>query len=72
MSAKKRATRRRQPPDPALQPFHELAGAVGKYLESIGWTALVVGNPAILGDDTGGVGRFQLLVTFTGGRRRKT
>ncbi len=62
--AKRRAMRR--------DPFGRLAIAVGDYLESIGWSAVVVGTPTIIGEDAGGVGRFQFLVTFTGGRTRTT
>lgn len=68
---KKRAPRRRRPKDPPLQALHDLANAIGAYLKTIGWTAVVVGSPAILGEDAGGLGRFQFVVTFTGGRTRK-
>jgi hypothetical protein len=62
-------------------PFGRLCIAVGDYLASIGWSAVVVGQPAITGEGPAffthdpkrrpaGLSRYQFLVSFTGGRVR--
>jgi hypothetical protein len=54
-------------------PFGRLALALGGYLESIGWRALVVGSPQVRGGEPGvsRIGHFEFVVTFTGGRIQK-
>lgn len=48
-------------------PFGRLALALGAYLETEGWSAIVVGSPAILAEDIPGLGgRFRFVVTFSG------
>ena len=60
MTKKRRSKRTTVRRAPELQRFHDLAQAVGAYLKSIGWTAIVVGSPAILGEPL--PGREQFLV----------
>lgn len=52
--------------------FFTLANAIGAYLDTVGWRALVIGNAEIRGVDRGPeirVGRFEFVVKFTGGKK---
>lgn len=65
LSKRAKAHRRRMRRDP----FGRLALAVGDYLESIGWRAIVVGSPGIRrhGREHS---KFEFVIAFTGGRVR--
>lgn len=49
--------------------FSALATAVGAYLTSIGWSALVVGNPRVQQQPLARPMNFEFVVQFTGGKR---
>ena len=54
-------------------PFGRLAVAFGDYLETVGWRAVVVGKVAVAAEDLskhspGAFGRYQAIVSFTGGK----
>lgn len=52
-------------------PFGRLTLEVGRYLETIGWRALVIGDARIQGFEQPGLGRYEFVVKFTGGRIKK-
>jgi hypothetical protein len=50
-------------------PFGRLSSEVGRYLETVGWRALIIGSPQIRGFETKPVSRnLEFVVTFSGGR----
>jgi len=57
----------RSGPDAATDAFNDLAEALGRYLDAIGWTAVVVGSPRIQDPDPGDM-NYEFVVRFTGGR----
>lgn len=53
-------------------PFGRFGLALNAYLATIGWNAVMIGSPMqIRGVETTGVGRYEFVVTFTGGRITK-
>lgn len=51
-------------------PFGRLSLAVGDYLKTVGWTALIVGSPSIRGDGER-LANFEFVVKCTGGKIQK-
>lgn len=49
-------------------PFGRLSLEIGRYLETVGWRALVVGSPSIYGFEKPGLGHYEFTVQFSGGR----
>jgi hypothetical protein len=52
-------------------PFGRLALAVGDYLDAVGWKALVVGDPRIQQPLDAPEFAYELVVRFTGGRKKE-
>jgi len=50
--------------------FGPLAFAVGDYLKSLGWTALVVGSPRIQQQPGDREFNYEFVVRFTGGKKK--
>lgn len=51
-------------------PFGRFGLALRAYLETIGWSVVVVGKPQIRGfDGDRPLGKFEFVVEFTGGKR---
>lgn len=50
--------------------FNDMADAIGKYLKSIGWSALVVGRPRIQQQPLAREFNYEFVVDFTGGKRK--
>jgi hypothetical protein len=73
----KKPTRRRRlsPKDVAHRrrlrrdPFGRLAVALGDYLETVGWRAIVVGRHEIRGPD-GAPFNYEFVIKFTGGEKK--
>lgn len=53
-------------------PFDRLAVAIGAYLETIGWRAIVVGNPRVQQQPTEREFNYEFVVRFTGGKVKKS
>jgi hypothetical protein len=51
-------------------PFGRLSLEIGKYLETVGWTALVVGNPRIQQQAGEQKMNYEFVVKFTGGKKK--
>ena len=56
----------------AEAPFDRLAVAVGAYLETIGWRAIVVGNPRVQQQPGDRELNYEFVVRFTGGKKKTT
>jgi hypothetical protein len=50
-------------------PFGRLCLEVGRYLETVGWRAVLIGKAQVRGFETKGVGRYEFVVEFSGGRK---
>lgn len=60
-------------------PFGRLSLEVGRYLETVGWRAVVIGPARVqsgvaplIDSDDAGIGRYEFVVRFTGGKIRET
>jgi len=53
----------------APKAFEHLAEAVGVYLESVGWSAVVVGNPRVQHQPDARKFNYEFVVSFTGGKK---
>ena len=49
-------------------PFGRLTQEINRYLQTIGWTALVIGHPSIRGVEVNELGKYEFAVLFSGGR----
>lgn len=43
---------------------------IARYLETVGWRAVVSGPLQVRGAEQHGLGRYEFVMSFTGGRRR--
>lgn len=50
--------------------FNDLAGAIGQYLKTVGWTALVVGRPRIQQQPLAREFNFEFVVDITGRKKK--
>lgn len=50
--------------------FNDMADAIGKYLKTIGWSALVVGRPRVQQQPLARNFNFEFVVEFTGGKKK--
>lgn len=55
---------------PRDQAFADFADALGRYLASIGWSAVVVGRPRIQQQPLARAFNYEFVVDFTGGEKR--
>lgn len=51
--------------------FTRLSTALGEYLETIGWSAVVVGRPRIQQQPLAQEFNYEFVVDFTGGKRKR-
>jgi hypothetical protein len=51
-------------------PFGRLAAALGDYLESVGWSAVVVGRPRVQQQPGASTFNYEFVVSFTGGQKK--
>jgi hypothetical protein len=49
-------------------PFGRLCQEVNRYLETVGWRAVVMGKPQVRGFESPGLGRYEFTLEFSGGR----
>lgn len=63
--AKKRLAKMRR------DPFGRLSLEINRYLETVGWQAVVIGTPQVRGLETPGLGKYEFTVSFSGGRIAK-
>jgi hypothetical protein len=53
-----------------VDPFGRLAFALGDYLESIGWSAVLVGSPRVQQQPGEREFNYEFVVRFTGGKKK--
>lgn len=49
-------------------PFGRLCLEINRYLKTVGWNAVIMGNPQVRGDATNRIGNYEFAVRFTGGK----
>lgn len=52
-------------------PFGRLCLEVNRYLETVGWRAIVMGKPQVRGFEQPGLGRYEFALDFSGGRLKQ-
>ena len=50
------------------EPIGRLYLEIGRYLETVGWRAVVMGGAQVRGFSDTGFGKFEFVVQFSGGR----
>lgn len=50
--------------------FNDMADAIGTYLKTVGWSALVVGNPRVQQQPGEREFNYEFVVRFTGGKKK--
>lgn len=53
-----------------VEAFNKMADAIGAYLETVGWKAMVIGGNKIQQPIGSAKMNFEFVVTFTGGKKK--
>lgn len=59
----------RSSPDAQRAAFNDVAEALGRYLEALGWNVFVVGEPRIQREHGSRAFNFEFVVRFTAGHK---